>query len=188
MALLMTAMSQARLGALGSAGDWWDLASTMGDRYGVDPSLILATIDVESGGDPTAINPRDPSYGLGQVMVPTARQFVPGISADDLLDPETNVSIVARYLRDQLDRYNGDVPSAVAAYNAGTARRDASGNFTNQSYVDRVLAALGAAVTPDVADASDSPSSSLDPLVLVGRYPWATVAVLALLVLVTIRR
>jgi soluble lytic murein transglycosylase-like protein len=124
---------------LGQGTDWSSLADDAGARYGVPPDLILATIQTESSGRANAVNPADPSFGLMGVMLSTAR-WVTGnanLQADDLMDPATNVDAGTRYLRYQLDRYGGDVPSAVSAYNAGHA------TDSNASYVQQVLGLMG---------------------------------------------
>ena len=54
-------------------------------------------------------------------------------------DPAAGIYYGTRYLNSKLQAYPGDTASAVAAYNAGTARRGASGAFINQDYVNKVL-------------------------------------------------
>jgi soluble lytic murein transglycosylase-like protein len=140
---------------LGDVGAWRALAERVGRRYGVDPALILAIIEVESGGNPQAANPADPAYGLMQVTPATA-QWLAGrpVAPDDLLDPETNVDLGTRYLRWQLDRYAA-VADAVDAYRAGTA----SGTPRSQAYVDRVLSAwIRYGGPPEVGEAVASTS------------------------------
>jgi soluble lytic murein transglycosylase-like protein len=119
----------------GSAGDWTLYA------------LIKATIAAESGWNPGAINPSDPSYGLMQVTPTTARFYAPAITPDDLLDPYTNIVIGSAYLRDLYRTHT--LPDAVAMYNSGKARKNAQNQYVNsagstqvQSYVDAVLTYL----------------------------------------------
>ena len=130
--------AQLQLGQRASVLQWQGLAETMGGRYGVEPALILAVIEVESGGNPRAANPADPSYGLMQLLLSTARELAgnANLSPDDLYDPNLNVDLGTRYLAHQLSRYGGDYAQAISAYNAGTATP------RNQTYVHRVLAAL----------------------------------------------
>lgn len=118
-----------------SAGNWQTWA------------LIKATIAAESGWNPGAINPSDPSYGLMQVTPATARFYAPAIQADDLLDPYTNIVIGSAYLRDLLAGHS--LSDAVAMYNSGKARKNAQNQYINsqgstvvQSYVDAVLTYL----------------------------------------------
>lgn len=113
------------------------------ERHGLDPRLVKAIVAAESNFQSNAYRwePKrgDASYGLMQVLFATAKTVGYSGEPEGLYDPDTNLEIGARYLAKQLARYRGDVPSAVAAYNAGTARRTKSGKFSNQGYVDRVL-------------------------------------------------
>jgi len=91
--------------------------------YAIDPALVKAVIAVESAFDPAAVSDKG-ALGLMQVMAGTGARY--GVTADarrsieqKLLDPSTNVRIGARYLRDLLVLYGGDVSLALAAYNAG---------------------------------------------------------------------
>ncbi len=92
-------------------------------RNGVDPALIAAVIWRESDFDAGATSPKG-AVGLMQVM-PTTASFIAGQddpppgSADALTDPEVNISYGSWYLRYLLDRHDGSVPAALAAYNAG---------------------------------------------------------------------
>lgn len=113
-------------------------------QNGVPTTLIYATIFVESSINPSAktweptAKPPDYSYGLGQVLPATADWNGYKGPGDGLLNPDTNLEVVATYLGKQLARYNNDIPSAISAYNAGTAFRSTSGIFNNQEYVTKV--------------------------------------------------
>lgn len=112
-------------------------------RRGLDPVLIKAVIATESSFNPQASRAepqiRDASHGLMQILYRTAQMMGYTGQPQGLFDPETNIRFGSAYLTHQLTRYQGDVPSALAAYNAGTARRGADGRFVNQAYVDRAL-------------------------------------------------
>lgn len=86
-----------------------------GRRWGVDPLLLAAVVQAESGFDPGAVSVQG-ALGLMQVMPDTAALYRPSA---DLLDPRDNLEIGARYLATQLQQFDGDVPLALAAYNAG---------------------------------------------------------------------
>lgn len=86
-----------------------------GRRWGVDPLLLAAVVQAESGFDPDAVSVQG-ALGLMQVMPDTAALYRPSA---DLLDPRDNLEIGARYLATQLQQFDGDVPLALAAYNAG---------------------------------------------------------------------
>lgn len=109
-------------------------------EFRIEHALIAAIVDQESRGVWNARG-RDDEYGLMQILCPTARMMDYTADCDGLLQPAINVWYSAKYLRYQLDRYADQmmkVSWAVAAYNAGTARR-VDNRFSNQRYVDSVL-------------------------------------------------
>jgi hypothetical protein len=79
----------------------------------VDSALLMAVVDVESGGDPQAVSPKG-ATGLMQLMPATGERH----GAFNLFDPRQNVIAGARYLR-ELTRQFGDLALVLAAYNAG---------------------------------------------------------------------
>ena len=82
--------------------------------YGVDPSLVRAVMRHESGFKATAVSPKG-AQGLMQLMPGTAALM----GVKNPLDPEQNIAGGVGYLRHCLDRFQHNVPLAVAAYNAG---------------------------------------------------------------------
>ncbi len=118
------------------------LANLAAVQYGVDPRIVLAVIDVESGGDAGAVSPAG-AQGIMQIMPETAREL--DLAAP--FDPAANIDAGVRYLRQMLQRF-GDLRLALAAYNAGPGAVERHGGIPpypeTQMYVDRVLSRLQA--------------------------------------------
>jgi soluble lytic murein transglycosylase-like protein len=107
------------------------------DRHKVDPALIRAVIQHESDWNPQAVS-RKGAQGLMQLMPATAEQHGVG----NVFDPEQNVNAGAKHLRALLERYNGDLDKALAAYNAGPGAVDRARGVPNyretRNYVEKV--------------------------------------------------
>jgi soluble lytic murein transglycosylase-like protein len=83
-------------------------------KHGIDPALLAGLVKQESGFNPNAGSPAG-ARGLTQLMPGTAA----GLGVANVLDPVQNLDGGAKYLRQQLDAFGGDVTRALAAYNAG---------------------------------------------------------------------
>jgi soluble lytic murein transglycosylase-like protein len=81
---------------------------------GVDPALLAGLVKQESGFNPNAGSGAG-ARGLTQLMPGTAS----GLGVKNILDPVENLNGGAKYLKQQLDAFGGDVAKALAAYNAG---------------------------------------------------------------------
>lgn len=148
------------------------LAQQWGGAYGVDPTLVLAIIRVESNYDPSASG-RAGEGGLMQMLPDTATLLAghPVSAADLTADPSLAVQLGTQYLRDQLARY-GSTSDAVAAYNAGTARKNSAGQYVNSQgrttvndYVNRVLDTY-------LALAGSTPDEALTVTARAAAPPW----------------
>ena len=122
-------------------------------KYNVPVSLVLAHIKQESGFNPKArLDEKtkdgktwDSSFGMLQLLLGTAKTLDPNATAEKLLNVEYNVDLGTRLIAKNLDRYNNSLPDSIAAYNAGSVRRDAQGRYVNsrgvpnvQNYVNKV--------------------------------------------------
>lgn len=108
-------------------------------QYGLQSEFLHAVIAVESGYDPAALS-RKGAGGLMQLMPATARRY--GVT--NAFDPEQNIHGGARYLRDLMELFNGDLTLVLAAYNAGENAVMRNGNRIPQyretmNYVPKVL-------------------------------------------------
>lgn len=83
-------------------------------KYNLAPALIKAVIRAESNFEVAAVSSAG-AQGLMQLMPKTAE----GLGVDDPFDIEQNIDGGSKYLRKMLDRFGGNVPKALAAYNAG---------------------------------------------------------------------
>jgi transglycosylase-like protein with SLT domain len=90
------------------------MATAAARRHSLDPDLVQAVVAVESGFRPDAVSPKG-AQGLMQLMPATARS----LGVKDSLDPAANLDGGTRHLRTLIERYDGDVKRALAAYNAG---------------------------------------------------------------------
>jgi soluble lytic murein transglycosylase len=113
-------------------------------RYDLDPALVAAVINTESGFAPDSRSGAG-AVGLMQVLPDTARFIArqpdrPSPSPERLAEPEVNIAYGARYLRYLIDRY-GTVGLALAAYNGGPANVN--------TWIEKAQAAGGTLTVPD---------------------------------------
>lgn len=95
-------------------GPFGDLIRAAAEKHGVDEKLIQHVIAVESNFNPRAVSHKQ-ALGLMQLLPRTAARF----SVANAFDAAQNIDAGTRYLKELLDRYSGNLPFALAAYNAG---------------------------------------------------------------------
>jgi soluble lytic murein transglycosylase-like protein len=109
----------------------------------LDPKLLRAVILQESGFRPCAVS-RTGAQGLMQLMPATVEQF----QVKDAFDPHENIQAGAKYLKQLLEKYKGDLTLALAAFNSGPSTVDAAKGVPNiketRDYIDAILARLPA--------------------------------------------
>ena len=135
--------------------------SAVATRYGISEDLIAAVIEAESEFNPRAVS-RTGARGLMQLMPETAAML--GVS--DPFDPRENIEGGVRHLCSLMDRFNGNLPLVLAAYNAGERAVISHGGIPpyreTRQYVNRILRRLAR------DEAKTSERSQRGPKVLIG--------------------
>ncbi len=126
------------------------------ERHHVDPALVRAVIETESNWNPKAYSHKG-AGGLMQLIPTTAQRF----GAYDVFNPQQNIDAGVRYLRTLLERYNGNLDLALAAYNAGEGAVDRAHGVPafreTRNYVQKVQNAYFRPGSGRLADAFVNP-------------------------------
>ena len=116
-------------------------AGQMEQQYNLPKGMLNALLEAESSWNPNAVSSAG-ARGLGQFMPATAKQY--GVN---VRDPYSSMDGAARYLRNSLDTYRGDIPKTLASYNAGpsaVAKYNGVPPYTEtQNYVRKIMNNMG---------------------------------------------
>ena len=138
-----------------SVGELEPVIARHSRTHRLHPALIRAVIKTESDFDPLAVS-RAGAIGLMQLMPQTAIRF----DVRDSYNPDDNIGGGTKYLRQLLDRFNGNLPLALAAYNAGEHTVERYQGLPpiaeTRQYVKKVLQYYRVFLTSDRASSSRS--------------------------------
>ena len=121
-----------------------DLSASIYDialSEGIDPAMAFRLVRVESEFTQRARSPMN-AIGLTQLRLPTARFYVPDVTEAQLFDRDLNLRIGFRFLKDLLERFDGNVDHALLAYNRGpttVAAILAQGGDPRNGYARKVI-------------------------------------------------
>lgn len=137
-ASIYTAQANGNADKVSSRAKIQDIVTRMAKKHGVDEKLVNALIKQESGFNPNAKS-KVGAMGLMQLMPATAK----GLGVTNPMDPEQNVEGGVKYLKSMLNKYNGNIILALAAYNAGPGAVDKYDGVPpykeTQNYVKSIL-------------------------------------------------
>lgn len=127
---------------------WGEQIYAAARSHALNPALVAAVVRAESAFDAAAVSVQG-ARGLMQLMPATARRF--GVAEHEIFDPVKNLEAGARYLSWLLDRFEGDLTRALAAYNAGEGTVDRYGGVPpyreTRGYLKRIYGSLGLDLT-----------------------------------------
>jgi soluble lytic murein transglycosylase-like protein len=149
------AMRTTRPPTPGGGSDRYEaLVQEYSGRQRLRPDLVRAVIQVESAFNPFARSPKG-AMGLMQLMPGTARE----LGVRNAFDPADNIRGGTAYLRQLLDRYDGNEELALAAYNAGFGAVDRNGGVPPYRETRNYVRKVGSAARVTVASAPGRPKN-----------------------------
>jgi hypothetical protein len=132
-------------------------------KYEIEPDLIHAVIKTESNGNQRAVS-RKGAMGLMQLMPSTAYDM----NVVNPFDPEENIEGGTKYLRQLLEKFNGDLTLALAAYNAGPKTVEKYGNVPpiseTRQYVKKIIALFKGNSSYNFSDSVKQATAAPEPV------------------------
>lgn len=130
--------------------------NSLEQQNGLPPGTLAAMMQRESGGNPNAVSPKG-AIGAFQFMPQTAQQY--GI---DPTNPDQSAQAAAQMMGQLRQKYNGDMPSALAGYNWGQGNVDRQGLQNappeTQNYIQNIMGKIGSAIVPPAEAAEVQPA------------------------------
>lgn len=120
----------------GRSSDYDGYIQEASARHGVKPNLVKAVIHAESSFNPYAVS-KAGAKGLMQLMDSTGQ----GLGVSNPFDPKQNIQGGTWFLSNLINKYNGNVKTALAAYNAGPGRVSSLG-ITNDAQLEAKFSQL----------------------------------------------
>ena len=144
-------------------GDYSGYVHRAATKYDLEPELIRAVIKTESNGNHKAVS-RKGAMGLMQLMPSTANDM----NVSNPFNPEENIEGGARYLKHLLDRFDGNLTLALAAYNSGPGTVERYGSvppiLETREYVKRVFSLYSGRKSYALSGMSGSPQQKPAPI------------------------
>lgn len=142
--------------SVASSGRFSELINSAAKKYGLDARLLSAVAGAESNFEPRAIS-RKNAQGVMQLLPETSAR----LAVQNPFDPAQSIEAGARYLRELLDRFHGEVNLALAAYNAGPERVDQYGGIPpyreTRDYVAKITKLVAQTSPPQATGSSAGP-------------------------------
>lgn len=121
-----------------------EIISAAAQKYSIDQILIHAVIRTESSYRANALSPKG-AQGLMQLMPNTAKNF----GVENAFDPEQNIYGGARYLKYLIDKFDGELTLALAAYNAGEGAVEKYGGIPPYPETVEYVEKIESLINPD---------------------------------------